>query len=285
MISQKKLFYLVLMLLLWFLSNEFLIWQDSKRAELEVFFLDIGQGDAILISYQRQYQILIDGGPSPDKLVQQLDRAMPLGDKTIELVILTHPDLDHATGLIGALNNYQVKLFLDNGQISDQKALAVIQQLIVNQQIERKIILAGSEIEIDNKLKLKSFNPLKIIPAGRERNDQSVVLRMDYQNNSFLFTGDAEKPAERMMIKKGFNLKADWLKVGHHGSKSSSSAEFLKRVTPRYAIISVGKENRYGHPTEEVLMRLKKIKTKILRTDQQGTIRVSCRENQKCLYE
>jgi beta-lactamase superfamily II metal-dependent hydrolase len=255
--------------------------KEKKRASLEVCFLDIGQGDATLINYLNNYQILIDGGPKGKDVLTEISKNMPTFDQKIELVILTHPDRDHLTGLVEVLKNYQVDLFLDNGQTTDDEVWQELQRVIKDKGIRKETLLEGSKIKLGNDLSLDIFNPDIIEENGKDKNDFSVVFRMNFGINSFLFTGDAEFKTEGDMIYDQEHLDTDWLKVGHHGSKGATSEVFLEKVTPDYAVISAGKDNSYGHPTEEVLERLKTAGAEIFRTDRQGTIKVKCKNKEE----
>lgn len=243
---------------------------------LQVSYLDVGQGDATLIDYQNHDQLLIDGGPSGKDLLSQLGREMPFWDRKIEVVVLTHPDKDHLAGLIELAKRYDIGLFLDNGQTADTEVYKELEQMLKQKNIRREHVWEGSEINFGQNVSIKVFNPDEISQNQEERNDASVVLRMDYGQNSFLFSGDAEEATESDMLSDQENVDVDWLKVSHHGSRTASSEIFLEKVTPKFAVISLGKENRYGHPHEEALQRLQKTGATILRTDEKGTIEVFC---------
>jgi competence protein ComEC len=254
--------------------------KNNRMASLEVSFLDVGQGDAILINYLHRYQILIDSGASGKKVLTELSKVMPFMDDKIEVVIVTHPDRDHFAGFIDVLKKYEVDLIFDNGQDSDDEVWQEFQKIIIEKGISKQVITEGSTIKIGdgrskNSVEFNIFNPDEIVINKKEKNESSIVVRMDYGKNSFLFTGDAGFSAEIDMIFDKEKLDVDFLKVGHHGSRYSSSDFFLARVTPEWSIISVG-ENDYGHPTEEALGRLRKIGSRILRTDELGTIVIGC---------
>ena len=256
------------------------LYKNNRIAPLEVSFLDVGQGDAILINYMHQYQILIDSGSSGKKVLAELSKVMPFRDDKIEVVIVTHPDRDHFAGFIDVLKKYEIGIILDNGQDFNDEVWQEFQRLIANKKIPKQVITEGSSMSVGvggnlSSIRFKFYNPDKIVVDKKEKNDSSIVARLDYGENSFLFTGDIGFDAEVDMIFDKENLDVDWLKVGHHGSKYSGSDFFLARVTPKWSIISVG-ENSYGHPTEEALDRLQKVGSEILRTDELGTIVVQC---------
>lgn len=274
---------LAIVLLAVLISQEISRAKNSDASALEVNFLNVGQGDATLINYLGQYQALIDGGSNGKKLLSELGKAMPWGDKNIELVILTHPDADHLSGLVDLLDNYEAGIFLDNGQEADTEIYKQLKQKIEDNKIKKESLAEGSNFNIGELLNFKIFNPDEAGISGEERNDNSVVLKMEFGENSFLFTGDAETSAEGDMIYDEENINVDWLKVGHHGSKNSTAENFIEAVSPRYAIISAGAGNRYGHPHEETLARLKNKNVDILRTDEKGTIKIACSSlDKKC---
>ncbi len=282
---EKFLILLVGILFLIFLITESVNWKNSKEEPLKVSYLDVGQGDATLISYLGRYQILIDGGPSGSKLLTQLEKEMPILDKNIEIVILTHPDLDHLAGLIDVLRNYKVEIFLENGQVADTNIFRELESVLQQKQIKRKVALEGSEFSIGEELSFKVFNPDKVETRDVNRNENSIVLRMEFGENSFLFTGDATNKTEIDMIDDRENVDADWLKLGHHGSKHSSSLNFLKEVSPQVAIASAGKNNRYKHPNKEVVDALNELDIELLRTDLLGTINIVCvSPTEECLF-
>ena len=257
------------------------LYKNNKMAALEVSFLDVGQGDSILINYLHRYQILIDSGSNGKKVLTELSKEMPFLDDKIEVIIITHPDRDHFAGFIDVIKKYKVGLILDNGQKSDDDIWQALYKIIKFKNIPVQTVMEGSALRI-GKVNLKFFNPDEIEKNKKAKNDSSVVTRMDYGENSFLFTGDAGFDAETDMIFDKEDIDVNYLKVGHHGSKYSSSDFFLARVTPGWSIISVG-ENNYGHPTEETLNRLQKIGSKILRTDELGTITIGC--DKECIVK
>lgn len=284
--QNKRIFILVMLagfLVVNILLIEKAIYHNGHFAPLEVSFLDVGQGDAILINFRKNYQILIDGGPSGKKVLQELAKVMPTFDNKIELIISTHPDRDHFVGLIDVIKKYDIGEILINGQQSDDELWQVFQEEVAKKNIKEETVGEGSQIDIGSDFKMTFFNPDKIEKNRKAKNDSSVVARLDYGQNSFLFTGDAGFDAEADMIFDHENLDVDYLKVGHHGSRYSTSKFFLARVAPLWSIISVG-ENDYGHPTRETMDRLKEVNSKILRTDRLGTITIKCPDKQKsCL--
>jgi competence protein ComEC len=242
--------------------------------KLRVSFLDVGQGEAILIQKGSQ-QVLVDGGPSPQALALELGSKMPFWDRTIDLVVLTHPHADHLTGLVDTIQRYRVERVLypesDYGSPLCQQWL----ELIGEKDIECTIARAGQEINLGDGVKIAVLNPPASLLTGTNSdvNNNSVVLSLYAGRVSFLLTGDIEQEAEFELIAWGSNLSGTVLKVGHSGSKTSTTAEFLAEVSPGVAVISVG-ENSFGHPSGEVIDRLEERlgAENIYRTDEQGTI-------------
>ncbi len=237
---------------------------------LEVNFLDIGQGDSIFIQTPHRYKILIDGGPT-GLVLEKLGGLMNFWDKKIDLVILTHPDHDHIGGLIEVLKKYNVDLVLWNGLLKDNGECQEWVGLL-SEEADNQLVLAGNKIILSDSY----FNVL--YPFDLENiknfNESSITLRFIFEDNSFLFTGDIYSANEKEIIEKGFELQSDVLKVGHHGSKTSSSELFILEVNPNIAIISAGRDNSYGHPHSQVLEILNKYDIKILRTDLSGDIQL-----------
>ena len=251
---------------------------------LQVIFLDVGQGDSILVQYGTR-QILIDGGPSGKVEMAKLGKYLPYFDRGIELVIATHPDKDHIAGLVEAARNYKIGKVLTTGAGKDTQVYKEWKDILNYNKIETLEALRGDRISFEG-AEIKILNPQAAVdPSIGEANNESIVARMDYGGNSFLFTGDIESPAENKILASGENIDVDVLKIAHHGSKYSTTGAFLDRVTPKDAVISVGKNNSYGHPTEAVLEALKERNINILRTDEKGDIIFECKtQKEKCKF-
>jgi competence protein ComEC len=243
---------------------------DTK---LEVSFLDVGQGDAILIKTPAGQQILIDGGPNPDTVCQQLGNKLPFWDKSLDMVVLTHSDDDHLVGLMGVLQRYKVGQVLESGFGEGPVYRQWLAQ-IEEKEIDWTIVRAGQEIDLGEGIRLEVLYPYDEFVEGTESgaNSNSVVLRLVWNKVSFLFTGDADDGAEQDILYGGVlcDLDSTVLKVGHHGSNYSTSSGFLAVVDPQVAVISVGEGNTFGHPSDETLARLNGVE--VYRTDQRGTI-------------
>lgn len=275
LIKVKKLKFLLLVLLITFLfgctqvdvSNQNV--SSNSYGLLKVHFLDVGQADSILIQFPNGETALIDGGNREDgKFVVEYIKSM--GISKINYIIATHPHEDHIGGLPEVIKNFDIKKVYMPNKISNTRIFATLLQEIKNKGL--KIIQAKGGLSIIDTENLK----FTIIAPNSEKydetNEYSIVNKLIYKNTSFIFTGDAEKDSEAEMIKLGYDLKADVLKVGHHGGRTSTNYEFLKKINPKFAVISVSKDNDYGHPHKEVLKRLDKMGIKVLRTDELGTI-------------
>ena len=247
-----------------------LLFPSLALADLEAHFLDIGQGDCAIVLCDGK-SMVIDGRPgsSNEKVYAYLRRTLKL--RHIDYVVSTHPHVDHVHGLATVLNVAQVDLVLTPVLEWDSRAFRNMLKYAAKQGTPVVVPNEGDAWQLGGAMVTILHCWPEAIDEGRT-NDSSIVLRIDYGDTSFLFTGDAEDWSEYMMIDSGMNLKADVLKIAHHGSKYSSTEEFLKVVQPQYAVISVSRDNTYGHPHDEVLNRLQKIGAKVLRTDILGTI-------------
>jgi competence protein ComEC len=243
-------------------------------ADLKVDFLDVGQGDAIYIEAPGGNQIVIDGGKG-DKVLSELGKVMPFFDRKIDVLIATHPDSDHVEGLVEIVKRYKVAALLVSVNADKEGPFKTLLEESENRGV--KIIRAsmGQSFELGRGAVLEIIFP----PEGEfgfEDNSASIVSRLVYGRNSFLFTGDAPKAIENYIVSLyGDKLDSDVLKAGHHGSDTSSSEIFLAAVSPAYSVISCGEDNKYGHPRQSVLDLLKSIKSEILRTDELGAIKFS----------
>jgi len=285
--KNRIYYFAIAVLLIFFAYFAYQIYIETKP--LQVVFLDVGQGDSILIQKGTK-QILIDGGPNGKTELAGLGKYLPYFDREIELVIATHPDRDHIAGLVDVARNFKIDKVLATGAEKDTAAFKEWKDIREYNRVETLEALRGDEISFgDSKLKI-IFPEGSVEPAAGDANNKSVVARLDYGDNSFLFTGDIEVPAEKEILgdlpagrQGGENVDVDVLKIAHHGSKYSSSEAFLDAASPETAIISVGANNSYGHPAEETLEKLTSRKIKILRTDEMGDIIFECKDtNTKC---
>ena len=234
---------------------------------LEVYFLDVGQGDAIFIETPSKKQILIDGGRNR-KVLSELGKIMPFGDRSIDVVIATHPDADHIGGLPEVASRYNIGIFLEPG-VESQGEL----NQILHSRVAPKLARRGQVINFGDGARLRILFPDRDVSKW-ETNDASIVAKLEYGGSSFLFTGDSPISSENILLSLDAEiLNSDVLKAGHHGSRTSTSLTFAEVVSPEYAIISAGKNNSYGHPHKEVMNILEKVGARIISTAEEGTIR------------
>lgn len=235
------------------------------NGNLEVHFIDVGQADCILVK-NNSNAMLIDAGNNDDgEIIKSYLKEQNI--TRLDYVIGTHPHEDHIGGLDVVINNYDIgTIIMPKKSTTTQTFKDVVNAIknkglaITNPVVGTKYTLGGAEFTI--------LAPNK--DYGDELNNYSVGIRIVYGNNSFVFTGDAEEEAERDIIATGLELKADVLKLGHHGSSTSTSNQFLKAVSPKHAVITCGKDNDYGHPHRETMTKISNME--VYRTDEQGSI-------------
>ena len=238
--------------------------------EINVHFIDVGQGDAILVQVNSK-NLLIDSGPKSEKekLTEYLDS---LYIPQFDYIIATHPHEDHIGNMDYIINNYKVLSFYTPKITTDTVSFENMVESLTRKNLKLKILKSNNKtIDLGSNTLVEVFSPN--LDSYDNLNNYSPIIKITYGNTSFLFTGDAETEIEKEVISKYSNLKSDVLKVGHHGSSTSSSLEFLKAVNPKISVISVGKNNTYGHPTKDTLEKLKS--TTIFRTDKNKSIIIS----------
>lgn len=243
------------------------------QKNLEVDFFDVGQGDAIFIETPSRYQILIDGGPG-DGVLEKLGREMGFFDREIDLIVATHGDADHLAGLVEVLRRYDVEELVFNGYDKQSGLYREFLEVARERGVEPRVVGSGEARSLPDGAELLFFWPEKGLDGSfvKKYNNTGVVARLNYGETSFLFTGDIEGKVEKILADKNLNLEADVLKIAHHGSKTSTTEEFLRAVMPQAVVISVGGDNSYGHPHPNVLERLSDFTLPILRTDLNGDI-------------
>lgn len=263
-----------------------IIFYQKNNHDLRVIFLDVGQGDAILIE-QGSNQMLIDGGRNGKTLLEKLGKYIPFWDRQIEIMVATHPDQDHIGGLIDTLENYKVNAIIKTEAESESRTFKALDELIREENADNIEAEKGVKIKFPAGAEGEIIYPFSSEAAALgESNAGSVVLKLTFGENNFLFTGDLPSEKELILIRDSLALNSRVIKVAHHGSKYSTSEEFLEAVKPEDAIISVGKNNQYGHPALEVIERILKHGIKIFRTDEMGDIIYECKnQNSKCKIE
>ena len=254
-----------------------LAWQRvivaAQPAIPSFYFFDVGQGDSELLNFGPA-QILIDGGPPNGKALKGIERALGIEDRYIDLVILTHPHLDHFGGLIDVMNRYSIGTFMTDGTTNKAPAYKNLQKPDMT-------LDEGDRITYGD-YKLTVLGPNAAERADPDPNKASVVLMLEGPDTRIFYAGDMHADNEDRLRKK-YKLKADVLKVAHHGSRFSSSATFLKELSPKIAIIEVGK-NSYGHPAPATLTKLENISTEIYETLNRGTVKIIPKDGQLKIY-
>ena len=247
------------------------ITNSNVSEKLQVYFFDVGQADCSLTIFPTGETLLIDAGNNEDGnfIVNQIKS---LGINNISYLVGTHPHEDHIGGLDTIIQNFNIgKIYMPNAY-SDSKTFEEVVNAISNKGLKITAPISGEYIlnTADTKIRILSPNSKEY----DNLNNYSIAIRVDYKNNSFLFTGDAETIVENEILAKGYDIDVDVFKAGHHGSTTSNSTKFLNKVTPQYAIIQVGEGNSYGHPHDEILYTFQKMGIKTYRTDLNGTIKV-----------
>jgi competence protein ComEC len=244
---------------------------ESGQWELEVTFLNVGQGDGVFIETPEGIQILIDGGPD-GTILRELGKVMPLWDRTIDVVIATHPDKDHVGGLVDVLKRYQVRQVVRIDNHSDTAA---------SKSFDKGAEKEGAAIAYAQTGQVWSFGASTTLtvwsPTGDvrnwESNTASIIAQLQFGDIEFMLTGDAPSGIENYLVRTyGDVLRSEVLKLGHHGSRTSSSAEFLEAVTPLYSVVSAGTDNSYGHPHGEVVERVAAASSQLVSTAEMGRI-------------
>ncbi len=244
---------------------------------LRVAFLDVGQGDSILIQAPNGQTMLIDGGRSPSLANSVIiPKLKEWGARQVDVLIPTHPDQDHIAGLVGVLENYPVKLTALTGQVHSTQIYERLLTDIRDKDIKSLKVRTGTTIPFDPSVKIEVLNPDdEAVNNADDTNNASIVIKLTYGSTSFLLTGDAEMPANKAMLDRGADVRSVVLKLGHHGSRTSTNEDWLKKVQPQLGIISAGRDNSFGHPHPEVIAALEKLKIPHIRTDEHGTITVT----------
>lgn len=270
--KYSKFWYLVGALVAANLAVHAAISQSKPAGFSKLHFFDVGQGDAIYIRTVQGNDILIDAGPG-DVVLSKLGRVMPFADRTLELVILTHPHADHIAGMNEILKRFKVEKIILPDVDYDSATYTTLRQATHDRGLVVHWPRLGQRIYLDDTMVLDVLYPASgdFNQAPKDINDVSVVGRLSFGQSQVLFTGDAGKDIERFLLDLDLPLNSEILKIGHHGSRHSTSQKFLQTAHPAFSIISVGK-NSYGHPHEEVLGLLGQAEGRVLRTDELGDI-------------
>ncbi len=248
----------------------FLLTIPYRENSLEVSFFDVGQGDSALIEVNDK-NILIDGGPD-NIVLRRLGESLSFFDRRIDIIILSHYHDDHLTGLIEVLKRYQVDkvIYLKNSPSS--LVFESFLKTIKSKNIDFLALDNIIDIDLGDNCFLNLISP-NILDVPKNGNN-SIIAKLDCFEKKFLFSGDNEYKVEKALLNSGLDLEVDIFKASHHGSKTSNREDFLQAISPNQVIVSSGKDNRFNHPSDEVIERLDDLGIEIYRTDQQGTIRI-----------
>jgi len=264
---------LIAVVLIW---GQFFYSRPSQN--LNLYFLDVGQGDAIYIRAPTGEDALIDGGPG-DCVLQKLGEVMPPTDHELNLVILTHPHADHLKGLLAVLGRYKIEEILQTDVQYDSETFLQWQKIIGEKQIPNHLARAGMERDLGQVRILilypsESFVGIRQLAEIDNLNNASVVSKVNYKNFSALLPGDLEKEGQNKLLQGSSDLSVQVIKIPHHGSDTAASQPFLEKISPKLAIISVGQDNKYGLPGQIIFSILQKLNCQVLQTSQSGTIKV-----------
>lgn len=245
---------------------------DSK-GQMVLAFLDVGQGDSVYVRSPDGYDMLIDGGPD-HAAVRELPNVMGPLDRTIDLVVETHPDKDHIAGLVDVLARYQARTVMTPGVANDTDTFRALEHAIASEpQVTRVTARRGMRIHLGSVVYADVLYPDHDVSRIRATNDASITLHLVYGSTTAMLTGDLPSTIEDMLVRDyGTALQSDILKAGHHGSKYSTDALWLRAVHPRVVVISAGAHNTYGHPSPDVLERVRDARADIVSTIDRGTI-------------
>ncbi len=268
------------------IGSNLLIWNSvifgASNSNLNLYFLDVGQGDGSLVRLPGGVDVLIDGGPGRATL-NSLSRVLPQTDRYIDLAVITHAQLDHFGGFIDIFKNYAIGAVIWNGREGTAAAWPELAKLVEEKNIKTVVLKEGDKITYgDNVFDVLSPGPAFL--KSKELNDTGLVLKLESKGAKTLFTADIGENIESYLIKK-YDLDIDILKVAHHGSRFSSSEDFLFETTPLISSVSSGAKNRYGHPTKQALAAISVAHSSLYRTDEDGTVHVEVDDGKIRIYQ
>lgn len=270
---MKKIYLPVIMIIIT-MTTLYVTYQAHSPSTLIVSFLDVGQGDAIFIQSPSGVQMLVDGGPD-NSVLEEIHSVMPLFDRSIDIIVATHPDSDHISGIIEVIDRFSVGVFLESGAQNENGVQDILNKKIRDKKIPARIVRRGEVYDLGSGVTFSILYPNKDVSKA-ESNSGSIIARLSYGEHSFLLTGDAPVESELLVVGADEDsLRSTVLKLGHHGSDTSTSATFMSRVKPEYSIVSAGKNNKYNHPHPNVVERVEKFGSVILKTEDRGTITFS----------
>ena len=250
------------------------IFRTLPDGKLHLIFCDVGQGDGILLKTPKGDKVLIDGGPD-DSVLSCLGKFMPFYDRNLELMVLTHPQADHMTGLVSVFERYNVEKVLRTTAVNKTAGFEEFRKAEISEKSQEFKALSDSKINLDTNLTATILWPSPgNLASVADLNDTAIVLRVDFGQFCALLTADAGNFVWAQLSAAGKLSRCYLLKVAHHGSKNATNEQFLESVSPKIAVISVGINNLYGHPHKQVIEELQRHRIQVLRTDQKGTIEI-----------
>ncbi len=253
--------------MIWYAVN-----YENRGNILTVTFLNIGQGDAIFIQAPNGNQVVVDGGP-PQTILRELSHVMPFYDRSVDMLVVTNPDADHMSGFIDVLHEYKVDKVIEPGTFSPSATYTELEKSVSKSGASRILARRNMNIWLDRPhgIYLNIILPDRDV-SEQSTNDGSIIMKLHYGQTSYMLMGDAPQKMETYAMALGSDVRADVLKLGHHGSRTSSGEEFVAAVHPALAVISAGLNNKYGHPHKETIDTLKKLHVPYLITFEHGRI-------------
>lgn len=251
-----------------FLGAGFLMLREESSDQLTLAFLDVGQGDAVLISKPRQYDLLIDGGPDPIVL-SRLSDILPWYDREIDVIFLTHNHADHYQGLLAVLDKYKVGELIVSALA--EPLPAPLLDSLKRHKLSYTKMPAGTQLQLDQTTKLKALWPVAETPIA-DMNDRSLVLELVSGERKVWLAGDAGVAVEEALLKNNLVEDVDIFKLSHHGSDTANSEEFLELLRPEWVVAQAGAGNSFGHPNRRIIKRAERVGAQILRNDERGTV-------------
>lgn len=284
MFQKSKAYGLLIFTFLLLTAVSYLFHLDFQNSNKVLTFamLDVGQGDALFIESPTGTQLLFDSGP-PRKILSQLARVMSPFDRHIDAIVITNPDQDHIGGFKDILKVYKVDRVFEPGTFNDSKTYQNLKEEIKNKNIPNILAKRGMKLDMGGGVVINILFPDRDVSTWNS-NDGSIIAKLSYGQTSVMLTGDSTSVTEKIILAENSvnMLKSTILKVGHHGSRTSTTAPFVGAVAPAYALVSNGRDNNYGHPHRDTLQTLERFGVKILRTDILGTIILSCDKMGAC---
>jgi len=264
---MKKIKWLIMLLL----ALIYIFIDSSPEKYLNVYFFDVGQGDASLIRTPDGVNILVDAGPD-NKILYELAERLPWWDRKIDFVVISHWHADHFLGLISLQRKYDIGKVLVNGHEPDQSLYKIWEAEAIQKDLEILPVVPGQVFELDSNTRWQILYDSSQSPD--DFNDTSIVMRFTYGQTDILFTGDLPSEKESLLVEGQYDLSSEILKVGHHGSRYSSSQPFLDKILPELCVIQSGQDNKFGHPHPEALARLSAVGCQVRNNQDLGTIHV-----------